>query len=228
MKTARTADSKKYNLYSVIHKYARHEINRVTELAGSIDFSDPKDRATFVTELENLFDFLDDHSNREDLFIHPLLKKIKSTHLETLEDEHKSLDADANHLKEDLKKSQTEQEWYAFYLKFVQFQVAYFKHLHDEETKIMLELQASFSNDSLHEVSRELMKDMPREKMIAITKVMLPIINHLERVPMYLGMKASMPHELFKEICQLAQASLSQDDAHKLFTAIGIKPSFLY
>jgi len=222
-RNARMLDESRFNLYKLIHKYARYQINQVAQLAGSTDFSNVKEREYFTSLFEKLFNFLGDHANREETYIHPLLKEIKCELLNTIEATHKKLDRFSEDLKNDLRAAQTPNDFYSLYLDFVQFQSAYFNHLDDEERKLMPELHRNFSDDRLLTANGEILRTMPPDMAVDITRGMLPVINHGERVEMFTGMKTSMPPELFADICNLASKVLSKDQTLKLFQAVGIK-----
>lgn len=220
-------DDTRVNLYKLIHKYARHAINSVTEQAANCDFSNKMERENFIIQFNALFSFLDDHAQREDTYFHPLLKEINSQQLDPIEKDHQMLSIMSDNLKKSLESIDSSDDAYRFYLDFVQFQSSYFNHLDDEETKIMPELHEHFDDKKLNKASDQVLKTMPRDVMIQVTKGMLPAINHSERVMVFLLMKASMPAEPFKGMCLLARSSLAQKQADQLFKAIGVDEIFL-
>jgi hemerythrin-like domain-containing protein len=213
-------DPSRFNIYKLIHKYARREINRITELAGKMDLSYLECRRKFSVEFAELKHFLDDHAMREDTFIHPLLKECKSLLLAPIEKEHAQLDKKLYELTKALEQISNEPESYLFYLNFSKFQASYFYHLDKEETILLPELHKNFDDVRLNAVNQQLLQTMPFESVTTITKGMLLAITHAERVEIYAAMKKNMPLQPFKAMCQLAEEILTKSETQQLFSEI--------
>jgi hypothetical protein len=210
----------RFNLYKLIHKYARAEISRVLELSGATDFNIPFERMEFLMALTSLDAFLNDHADREEKYIHPLLKKCKSNLLEEVEKEHIILHKKQKTLV-DQASELTGESSYQFYLDFALYQSSYVVHLNYEEREILAELHNNFKDDDLKEVNNQLLSTMPKAITFNIMKGMLPVINHTERCEIFLEMQKSMPESIFNNMCKLAQDSLSLVDGNRLFEKIG-------
>lgn len=206
----------RHNIYKIIHKYARAEINRVVTLGGCTDPINEKEIAYFKQQFNDLIDFLNDHAYREDNYIHPLLKETNSTTLLSVEKEHHQLDVMIKQLQSSLDRVMCPEIFYQFYLDLVNFQSAYYNHLNSEERQLLIDLQNKFSDEKLEEISKELMKGIPPESVIKITKGMLPVINHTERVEIFSSMKLSMPPKILKNMCDLACSVLDSVQFSKL------------
>lgn len=222
----------RFQLYTVIHKYIRVEINNITKLAGSCDFLNRNQYENFVSEFKKLVTTLDNHAEREDTHFHPLLKNINSDLLDPLEKEHSHLDAMVKSLQKELTNIKTRDDSHRFYLNLLQFQTAYFNHLDNEETQIMPELHAHFDDTKLRQVNGQLLQTIPRDENVAVMKKMLPVLNHQERVEIFLAMKKAvdfnkMPPMALTNMCRLAQTSLSEYQADRLFKAIDVNESTL-
>lgn len=210
----------RFNIYKLIHKYARREINRLTELAGKTDLSSLECRKDFSVAFATLKSFLEDHAKREDIFIHPLLKACKSLFLAPIEDEHKQLHKKLYALTDSLEKISSAPESYQFYLNFAQFQANYLHHLDKEETILLPELHKNFDDVQLMAVNQQLLQNMPFEIVTTITKGMLLAITHAERVEIYTAMKKNMPLQPFNVMCQLAREILTESETQRLFTEV--------
>lgn len=219
-------DPSRFNFYKLIHKYARQEINQVTELAGKMDLSSLECRKKFSVEFTALKYFLDDHARREDTFIHSLLKECKSLLLAPIEEEHAQLDKKLHELTNTLEQISSEPESYQFYLNFAKFQANYFHHLDKEETILLPELHKNFDDARLSAVNQQLLQTMPFESVTTITKGMLLSITHAERVEIYAAMKKNMPLQPFKAMCELAREILTKSETQQLFAEVNESKAF--
>lgn len=217
----------KFNLYKLIHKYTRSQICTIMRLAGNVDFHDANERSNFIERFKSLIDFLDDHSYREENYIHPLLKEIKSQHLQLIERNHSELNLITSNLKKILCEADARFDSYNFYLDFTQFQALYFSHLIEEERILMPELNKHFNDEKLMRVSGQIFSSMPIDVMVEITKNMLLVINHQERAVLFSDMKEAMPVGQFKAMCGLACEVLDKTQSDKLFNAIGLNEYYL-
>ena len=204
------------NIYKIIHKYARAEINRVTVLAGCTDPSNDEEFAHFKQEFAELVSFLDDHAFREEKYIHPLVENANSVELAHIEKEHHQLDLMLKNLQDYLKSSLSHEQFYQFYLDLILFQSAYYNHLNNEERKLFTYLSVNASGEDLDKVNTQLLKDIPQEIVVKITKVMLPVINHTERVKIFSDIKATAPKQVLFGMCDLAQSVLTDNQFNKL------------
>lgn len=212
----------RHNLYKLIHKYARQEINRVSELAGSTDFSITVEKEYFKEQFRKLILFLDDHASREDTYIHPLLEQADSTILPVVNKEHEVLDSMLKELDEKVAGIYTSEDSYQFYLDLVQFQAAYYNHLENEERIILLELHKNYTDEELDKTNAKLMQSMTKKDVIEITKGMLPALNHQERVKIFTLMKQSMPQGPLMNMCHLACSVLSNNEFQSVMQAADI------
>lgn len=215
----------RFDIYKVMHKYIRGEINHIAEQCGNTDFMDADERIAFKVKFDTLFELLASHAENEDAYINPLLAEMNSSYAAMIEADHAKMEQLSSVLKKDLecllsKDVLTEVELNHFYLSIIQFQSLYFNHLHDEETKINQALQEGFSDEKLYRASGEMLKHMPADRMIEVTKGMLGKINHQERLAIYAEMQKSMPADVFQQMCKLAQAALSSEQSQKLFNAL--------
>ncbi|PLY42134.1 hypothetical protein CSZ94_12210 [Janthinobacterium sp. ROICE36] len=219
--TALYVANKRFNLYKIMHKYIRSEINCLAELCGKTDFLDERESTLLKTGFDNLFELLSSHAENEDKYIHPLLEEIKSDQLPGVMKQHGILEALFLDLKNNLdcllnSTTINEEDVDNFYLKLIQFQSLYFNHLDDEETKITPELYRNFKDDRLVNANSLMLRNMSAHRMIAVTKGMLSKINHQELVAIYSEMKKAMPAEAFKQMCALAKESLETEPFEKM------------
>lgn len=223
---APSIDPSKLNLYKLIHKYLRSELNKITQDAGSTDLTNPEQKAFFFSRFKLLATSLQEHARLEDAHFHPLLKECGSPLLEEVEREHAKLDSDLEQLIAAEQQITNPSLTYQFYLDLIVYQTNYFSHLDAEETKLLPALHTHFDNDRLLFANQQVLRSMSRERMISVTKGMLPVINHQERVEVYSSMKKSgMPPEAFSGMCRLASTTLTPDEAIKLFEEIGWQDS---
>lgn len=216
----------RFDLYKPIHKLVRSEMFRISTLIGSTNFGNEASLMTFEKEFNGLMMFLKSHNDQEEKNIHPLLEEKAKEILIKVDEERghsylteqtSKLDSAFSEAKKDLSKCHT------FYLLFNEFVASNLVHLNNEENLIMPALHANYSDKELIDVHQGIMRSMPQEVFRDSLKKMLPVLNHNERIGMYMGMKQGMPPEAFTGICMLANAALAKEDADNLFKAVGIE-----
>lgn len=222
-------DPKRFDVYKIIHKYARSTLTNALVEAGKADFTQESVRKQFVATIAELVEFLEDHAKREDDYIHPLLKKCDDLKLSEVEGQHTELGQETELLLTHAKEIKDNDDGQRFYLQLAKFISSYFAHLNMEETELALVLHSNYSDAELAKMNGELMRNMPQEYNIRITRKMLPILNHHDRVYIYSAMKDSpMPRPAFQFFCKLASEALEREQAVKLFNDIGIEKKVIF
>lgn len=163
------------------HKYVCFAINELERLIARTDFRDNAALQHVKEEFEELMEMLRAHAAYEDERLHALLKAKGSMIYMHAEEEHKEYDIIIYELRSMLNKiAESEariEQGYQFYLQFRHFAGINLLHLHEEETKILPELQRLYTDDELKLVERETYKQMSVEDLQHMLEVLFPHMN---------------------------------------------------
>lgn len=166
------------------HKYVCYMLSELEKTIAKTDFRNPTQIQTIKNQLNNIEDLMTGHAEWEESSIHELLRKKQSSIHELIENDHKEHAEQFKKLKEMLSAitdSTHEQEQihqgYEFYLTYRLFNANNLKHLHDEETIIMPELQKLYSDDELRAIEFGTYAQMTSEQMVEMMSVLFPHMN---------------------------------------------------
>lgn len=124
------------------------------------------------------------HGEYEDAHIHDLLRQKNSRLQLTIENEHHDHEQAFHDLNRQLENvmavhsySEKIQLGNEFYLAYRLFYSEMLKHLYDEETILLPELQALYSDDELAKLQAKTYQKMTPEQMLGMLNVLLPHAN---------------------------------------------------
>lgn len=191
----------RYRLYRV-HKYVCFELSEFDRLVAKTNFLDLKSCKVLQEKLQALIGLLTHHGAYEDEHIHDLLKQKNSHIYVDLEQEHHRQEEDFNSLKMQLNdiialedKDEKILSGNAFYLAYRLFHSEMLKHLYDEETILLPELQRLYSDDELAALQAKTYAKMAPEHMLGMLDVVFPHMN-LEDITFFINeMKAAEPEK---------------------------------
>lgn len=188
------------------HKYVSAALNSLERLIAKTDFREDAEIEAARKEWIEVSAMLHAHANYEEERLHSLLEKKGSTvHLQA-HHQHEEMDAafpkiDALFeavLGEDDQEIRVE-IGYQLYLTFRKFVGENLLHLHEEETKILPELQRLYTDEQLRCVEDATYQVMTPEQMMDMLKVLFPHMNASDKEAFLEDIKISQP-EKFKEI----------------------------
>jgi hypothetical protein len=101
----------------------------------------------------------------------------------------------------------------ALYKRFALFAAHDFEHMNEEETEMLCALHDAFSDDELKAIEGRIVADIPPAKMSAAMTLMMPALNHGERVEMVGAMQRMMPEHVFTGLLtQVIKPALPAND----------------
>ena len=187
------------------HKFITQKLAELDAMIAKTDFRFLPNVETINENLSDLTEMLMGHAFFENSSIHPLLREKNSNLYEKIEMEHQHHEKDLNSLKEQLKSIldstdlvARESDSYTFYLNFRLFFSENLKHLHEEETIIMAELQRLYTDDELRLIEFNTFNQMSPEDMTHMIDALTPYINPSDRAFFLNEMKAAEPDKFMK------------------------------
>ena len=212
----------RYDIYNFIHKALRKAQCDMLVRLGHTDFTGA-DAAGVLADLRQLLVVGRGHLAHEEAFVHTALERRAPRSCDALQDQHDdhrdafaALDAiiaefaTANAAQKTVLGRQ-------LYLTYSAFVARDFEHMLEEETINNAALWAVFSDGELAGIEGAIVASLPPEAAMGSMRMMLPALNHAERVTLLGRVQAHAPRAAFDAIMQhAAQATLSRED----FTAL--------
>ena len=196
---------RRYQFYRE-HKYVSALLNDLERLIAKTDFSELCEVEKIERNLHTVVELLKGHAEYEDSKLHPLLQKKGSTLFQEAQEEHEEhhgLFQAMQHLLDQMKATVDEEEriglGYQFYLSYRKFVGDNLHHLHEEETKILPELQRLYSDAELRTVEAETYKEMTVEELVEMMQVLFPHFNRSDRYAFLSDIRDAVP-EKFAEV----------------------------
>lgn len=163
------------------HKYVSFALSELERLIAKTDFTDDAAIAHIQSEWQGIREMLEGHAYHEEHNFHALLKKKGSTiHHEAHNDhEHqKETLKSLQHLLDAVKTSPDRIEsGYQFYLAYRKFVGDNLLHLHEEETKLLPELQRLSNDEELRAIEHPTYNLMTAQEMVEMLQVLFPHMN---------------------------------------------------
>lgn len=217
MATAITIDESRHNFYHIIHKALRLGHCRMLAALGSHDYRDAARTAELMADLRGLILLGQGHLEGEDREIHAPLEQRKpgsSAHAADDHEDHAHSFAEIETLiraVEAATDATREAAGHALYKRYALFAAHDFEHMNAEETELLATLHEAFTDEELHGMEGRIVAAIPPPKMASYLKLMIPAMNHRERVEFIGRMKAGMPEPVFAGILSGAiEPSLSE------------------
>ncbi|MCB1083889.1 MAG: hemerythrin domain-containing protein [Simkania sp.] len=197
------------------HKYVSAILNRLERLIGQADFNCKDDLERIRAEYQEVHMMLLAHAKHENENFHALLeKKGSKVHL------HAHLDHDEmsqtlvhlqNLLDEMMLDVDQQEAGYHFYLEYRKFVGDNLLHLHEEETKILPELQRLYSDDELRKIEFPIYEQMTPAQLIHMVSTLFPHMNLYDKDAFLADIQHAQPVK-FAQIWEQADQFLNQDE----------------
>jgi hypothetical protein len=194
------------------HKFVSAACNELERLIAKTDFRDKDQIEVARKAWTELAGMLQDHAKYEEERLHALLERKGSTvHLhahgqhEEMEATFPEIDRLFEIVREESDRNKRVEIGYELYLIFRKFVGKNLLHLHEEETKILPELQKLYTDEELRQVEDATYKVMTCEEMVEMLKVLFPHMNALDKEAFLEDIKLSQPEKLKKIAGEVAK-----------------------
>lgn len=189
----------RYRLYRE-HKYVSYVLSELERLVAKANVNNPLEVATIKKQLSSLQTLMAGHAEHENKSIHALLRKKGSSIHEAIEVDHtrhekqlKALENLLDMITENTNPAEQLSLGYRFYLAYRLFVSENLKHLHEEESVIMPELQKLCTDQELRSIDFNTYALMTPEQMIHMMEVLFPHMNTSDKEVFLLDIKESEP-----------------------------------
>ncbi len=181
------------------HKYVSFALSELERLIAKTDFNNQAEIAHVQNEWLAVKEMLEGHAHHEEHNFHALLEKKGSTiHLEAKED-HEAQEKTLAHLDSLLGSIATSPDaveaGYQFYLAYRKFVGDNLLHLHEEETKLLPELQKLCTDDELRSLEHATYEVMTVEEIQGMLEVLFPHMNPSDKEAFLTDIQLAQPEK---------------------------------
>jgi len=219
----------RFNIYTAIHKGLRASLCQTLIELGRTDPADTEALATVVEQAHSLLYFCQGHLEHENQFIHPKLQlapvqqplQTAQDHLEherAIGELHRELAALI-----DLPLAAKQAALLAIYRTFSAFVAENFDHMLIEETHNAEQLWANYSDAQILEIQQALVQSLAPEENLRGLLMMLPHLNHAERLPLLAGVRKGAPAPAYQGLLAMLPPLLPTGEWRKLNRALELQ-----
>lgn len=200
------------------HKYVSFALSELERLIAKTDFSDHAAIDHMQNEWQRIREMLEGHAYHEEHNFHTLLEKKGSTIHHDAHYDHAHQEEtlkDLQHLLDTVKTSSDHTEaGYQFYLAYRKFVGDNLLHLHEEETKLLPELQRLCSDEELRAIECPTYNIMTIEDLLEMVQVLFPHMNFSDKCAFLTDIKLAEPQKFLllwdKADCYLTAKEIKQ------------------
>jgi hypothetical protein len=174
---------------------------------GAVDPEDAVAVASVASDMRKLIAVGRGHLEHENIHIHEVIEAHRLGATERLADDHEEHERDFDQLSAMLDEIETAETarlpalLRALYLRYSLFIAADFEHMVEEETETLSLLHQLFSDDELRAIEQRIVASIDPQMMMDHLTMMMPAMNHGERIEMLGGMRSAMPAPIFEVVC---------------------------
>jgi hypothetical protein len=219
MKTNCVPDETRYNFYRNIHKALRLGHCRMLPALGALDYQDRARTEAVMVELRSLMAVGRGHLEGENREIHAALEARTagaSSHAADDHADHESSFAEIEQMIaaiEQVPPAEREVLGRRLYRRYALFVAHDLEHMDIEETELLMALHRAFTDVELLAIEGRIVSAVPPQKMAAVMKLMVPALNHGERVDLLAKLQKVMPETAFNGVLANAiRPALEQSD----------------
>lgn len=199
-------DSSRHNFYYVIHRGLRFGHCRLLAEIGSTDFGNAAAVKTLVAHIREFLGLARSHLEGENREIHTALEARAPGASAHAADDHAGHETSFAELEallqqvESAAPARAAAAGQALYSRYAIFAAHDYEHMAEEETALLAALQQSFTDAELIDIEHRIVAAIPPHKMAAYLRLMMPAINHPERVGFAGKLQAAMPAAAFEDV----------------------------
>ncbi len=220
--------SKRYNIYSNIHKALRaYMCNMVTAVAG-MDGNDQQEVAATLMQLRTLAAFCAGHFKHEDDYVHTAMEARRPGSSSASAGDHEHHKWAIEELRSFIDTVQqtggAERDAAINKLRsyLALFVAENFVHMNVEETENNAMLWATHTDAELMGIEHAIVASLAPEETAISMRWMLPALNHSERVQLLSNVREHAPAPAFEGMLAIARAHLGEYDWSKLARSLAL------
>ena len=184
------------------HKYVSFALSELEPLIAKTDFTHDAALAHVENEWLRIKEMLEGHAYHEEHNFHALLEKKGSTIHHGAHNDHKHLGETLQHIQDLLAAVETNADpieaGYQFYLAYRKFVGDNLLHLHEEETRLLPELQRLCTDEELRAIEYPTYEVMTSEEMVEMVQILFPHMNFSDKCAFLTDLASAQPQKFLK------------------------------
>jgi hypothetical protein len=184
------------------HKYVSFALSELERLIAKTDFTDDAAIEHVQKEWQQIKEMLEGHAHHEEHNFHALLEKKGSTIHHEAHDDHEHQEQMLKNLQHLLDATKTSPDrieaGYQFYLTYRKFVGDNLLHLHEEETKLLPELQRLCTDEELRALEHPTYDLMTADEMLEMLQVLFPHMNFSDKCAFLTDIKFAQPQKFLQ------------------------------
>jgi hypothetical protein len=216
--------------YRLIHKALRVLMSRALHLAGSLDVTEPQERARLVDEVERMLAVCSDHVDHENRYFHEPLRARAPRAVLPFHEEHLEHLHGISQLQwllqqvRDAADAQAPALAHQLYLRLAGFIAESLEHMAEEETTLTRVLWQHFSDAEIDALSDVLHAALSPQESAFYLCWMARGLNVAELTALLAGMRQAAPPAVFEQGLDLVRRELDDTRWARLARALGLPP----
>ncbi len=200
------------------HKYVSFALSELERLIAKTDFTDDAEIARIQSEWKGVREMLEGHAHHEENNFHALLEKKGSTIHHEAHDDHEKQEETLENLEQLLDAVKTSSDriesGYQFYLAYRKFVGDNLLHLHEEETKLLPELQRLCTDEELRAIEYPTYNTMTVMEMVNMVQHLFPQMNFSDKCAFLTDIRIAEPQK-FLQLWNQANCFLTDEEIKK-------------
>jgi len=200
------------------HKYLSFALSELERLIAKTDFTDDAAIDRIQSEWQCVREMLEGHAYHEEHNFHALLEKKGSTIHHEAHNDHEHQEETLKNLQNLLDAVKTSPDrieaGYQFYLVYRKFVGDNLLHLHEEETKLLPELQRLCTDDELRAIEHPTYELMTEDDMVEMLQILFPHMNYSDKCAFLTDIKLAQPKK-FLHVWDKAHHFLSNQEMER-------------
>jgi hypothetical protein len=210
------------------HKYVSFALSELERLIAKTDFANDAAITHVESEWLRVKEMLEGHAYHEEHNFHALLEKKGSTIHHDAHNDHEHQEETLRHLQDLLNATKTSSDLIEagdqFYLAYRKFVGDNLLHLHEEETKLLPELQRLCSDEELRAIEHPTYEVMTPKEMVEMVQVLFPNMNFSDKCAFLADIKLVQPQKFLK-LWDKANSFLGAEEIKRLQSLHMVSPS---
>jgi len=204
------------------HKYVSFALSELERLIAKTDFTDDTELTFIQSKWEQIKELQEGHALHEEQNFHTLLEMKGSKIHHEAHSDHEHLEQTLKNLQDLLDALKTSpnriEAGYEFYLAYRKFVGENLLHLHEEETKLLPELQRLCTDDELRAIEHPIYEQMSAEDLRDMLQILFPHMNFSDKCAFLTDIKLAQP-EKFLQLWDTAREFMSKEEMERIQTA---------
>ena len=184
------------------HKYVSFVLSELERLIAKTDFTDDEAVEHLQSEWQSIKEMLQGHAQHEEENFHSLLERKGSTIHRDAHDDHKEQEETLENLDSLLDALKTSadrvESGYQFYLAYRKFVGDNLLHLHEEETKLLPELQRLCTDEELRALEHPTYALMTAEEIGEMVQILFPHMNFSDKCAFLTDIRLAQPEKFLQ------------------------------